>query len=66
MLFRSPFIPGGSTVSAPRSLIEYVATEYGVVRLTGLSLGERAKAMISIAHPDFREELAQYAREHFQ
>ena len=61
-----PFIPGGSTVSAPRSLIEYVATEYGVVRLTGLSLGERAKAMISIAHPDFREELAQYAREHFQ
>ena len=61
-----PFIPGGSTVSAPRSLIEYVATEYGVVRLTGLSLGERAKAMISIAHPDFREELAQYAHEHFQ
>ena len=61
-----PFIPGGSTVSAPRSLIEYVATEYGVVRLTGLSLGERAKAMISIAHPDFQEELAQYAHKHFQ
>lgn len=60
-----PFIPGGSTVSAPRSMIQYVATEYGVAKLSGLSLRERAEAMIAVAHPDFREELAQYAREHF-
>lgn len=60
-----PFIPGGSTVSAPRGMIQYVATEYGVAKLSGLSLRERADAMISVAHPDFREELAQYAREHF-
>lgn len=60
-----PFIPGGSTVSAPRTMIQYVATEYGVVKLSGLSLRERAQAMISVAHPDFREELARYAREHF-
>ena len=60
-----PFIPGGSTVSAPRTMTQYIATEYGVVKLSGLSLEERAKAMISIAHPNFREELEQYAKEHF-
>lgn len=58
-----PFIPGGSTVSAPRGLIHYVATEYGVAKLSGLSMRERAEAMIAIAHPQFREELAQYAKE---
>ncbi len=60
-----PFISGGSVVSAPRSMIQYVATEYGVAKLSGLSLKERADAMISIAHPDFREELARYAQENF-
>lgn len=58
-----PFIPAGSTVSAARGLIHYVATEYGVAKLSGLSLRERAEAMIAIAHPQFREELAQYAKE---
>ena len=61
-----PFIPGGSVVSAPRTLIQYVATEYGVAKLSGLSMLERAEAMISVAHPQFREELSQYAREHFK
>ena len=61
-----PFIPGGSTVSAPRTMIQYVATEYGVVCLSGLSLRERALAMASIAHPDFREELLRYASENFK
>ncbi len=61
-----PFIPGGSTVSAPRTMIQYVATEYGIANLTGLSLRERAEAMISIAHPDFRDELSRYARENFR
>lgn len=60
-----PFIPGGSVVSAPRSMIQYVATEYGVAKLSGLSLRERAEAMIEIAHPDFREELGRYARENW-
>ena len=60
-----PFIPAGSTVSAPRTMIQYVATEYGVVKLSGLSVRERAAAMVSVAHPDFREELAKYAQEHF-
>lgn len=61
-----PFIPGGSTVSAPRTMIQYVATEYGVVKLSGLSLRERAEAMISVAHPDFRAELTDYAKENFK
>ena len=61
-----PFIPGGSSVSAPRSMIQYIATEYGVAKLSGLTLRERAEAMISIAHPDFREELARYADENFK
>lgn len=61
-----PFIPGGSTVSAPRSMIQYVATEYGVEKLSGLSLPERAEAMISIAHPEFRSELTRYAKEHWK
>lgn len=60
-----PFISGGSTVSGPRTMIQYVATEYGIAKLSGLSLRERAQAMISIAHPDFRDELERYAKEHF-
>ncbi len=60
-----PFIPGGSTVSAPRGMIQYVATEYGIAKLSGLSLRERAEEMIRIAHPDFREELERYAKETF-
>ena len=61
-----PFIPAGSTVSAPRGMIQYVATEYGVVKLSGLSLPERAQAMISVAHPQFRAELEAYAKENFR
>ena len=61
-----PFIPGGSTVSAPRGMIQYVATEYGVAKLSGLSLPERAQAMISVAHPQFRAELEAYAKENFR
>lgn len=60
-----PYIPSGSTVSVPRTMIECVVTEYGVARLPGLSLGERARAMAAIAHPDFREDLLRYARDNF-
>lgn len=41
----------------------YVVTEYGIVNLKGKSVPERARAMISIAHPDFREELEREARD---
>jgi acyl-CoA hydrolase len=60
-----PCIAGGSTVSAPRTMIQYVATEYGIAKLSGKTLRERAEAMAAIAHPDFREELLQYAQNNF-
>jgi acyl-CoA hydrolase/GNAT superfamily N-acetyltransferase len=46
-----------TAVVVPRADVQYVSTEYGVVNLFGKSLQERAVAMISIAHPDFRDEL---------
>jgi acyl-CoA hydrolase len=42
----------------------YVVTEYGMVSLKGKSVAERAKALISIAHPDFRDDLERQAYEH--
>ncbi len=54
----------GNIVTAPRSDMMYVVTEYGIVNLKGKSVADRAKAMISIAHPDFREGLERDAREH--
>ena len=53
----------GAKTSPPRSDIMYVVTEYGMVNLKGKSVAERAKALIGIAHPDFREELSRQARE---
>ena len=50
-------LPGGTIVTVPRTDVMHVATEYGMVCLKGKSVAERAKAMISIAHPDFREDL---------
>ncbi len=54
----------GNIVTTPRSDIMYVVTEYGMVNLKGKSVAERARAMISLAHPDFREDLEREAREH--
>jgi len=48
----------GAAVSTPRYFTRYVVTEYGVADLWGKSLKERAEALIRIAHPRFREELA--------
>jgi acyl-CoA hydrolase len=54
----------GNVVTTPRSDTMYVVTEYGMVNLKGKSVAERALAMISIAHPDFREGLEREAYEH--
>jgi acyl-CoA hydrolase len=53
----------GNVVTTPRTDVMYVVTEYGMVNLKGKSVPERAKALIGIAHPDFRESLAREARE---
>lgn len=52
----------GAVVSIPRIMVDYLVTEYGVVNLEGKSLRERSRAIISIAHPDFRDELKAAAR----
>jgi acyl-CoA hydrolase len=54
----------GNIATDPRSDMMYVVTEYGMVNLKGKCVPERAKAMISIAHPDFRDDLEREAREH--
>lgn len=52
-----PYFTPGTPVSLNRVSVEYVVTEYGIATLIGKSLQERAKEMIRIAHPCFREEL---------
>jgi acyl-CoA hydrolase len=54
----------GNVVTTPRSDVMFVVTEYGIVNLKGKSVAERAKALISIAHPDFQEGLERQAYEH--
>ena len=53
----------GNVVTTPRTDVMYVVTEYGIVNLKGRSVAERAKALIGLAHPDFREGLEREARE---
>lgn len=62
---RSNIVPYLSdlVVVVPRGDVHYVASEYGIVNLFGKSLQERVIALISIAHPDFREELFGAAKE---
>ena len=57
-----PTVKPGSGIVTTRGHVEYVATEYGVVDLAGQSLRQRAELLISIAHPDFRPDLATAAR----
>ena len=54
----------GNVVTTPRSDMMYVVTEFGMVNLKAKSVPERARALISLAHPDFREQLEREAREH--
>ncbi len=54
----------GNVVTTPRSDVMYVVTEYGLVNLKGKSVAERARAIIGLAHPDFRDGLERQAYEH--
>jgi acyl-CoA hydrolase len=53
----------GNIVTTPRTDVMNVVTEYGIVNLKAKSVPERAKALIGIAHPDFREDLGREARQ---
>lgn len=55
--------PEGTAVTTPRSEVQYVATEYGCINLKHLTMSDRVRAMISLAHPDFREQLTEEAKD---
>ena len=52
-----PTLENGSIVTDTRANVHYLCTEYGCVNLKGLTSWEKAEALISVAHPDFRDEL---------
>ncbi|MFZ0887904.1 MAG: acetyl-CoA hydrolase/transferase C-terminal domain-containing protein [Candidatus Binataceae bacterium] len=56
-------LPDFSVVTTPRTDVMYVVTEFGIANLKGKSVPERVRALIALAHPDSREELARQARE---
>jgi len=66
-----PTLKPGAAVSLSRNDVDYVVTEYGIVSLRGANIRERARLLISIAHPKFRDELtkaaikAGFIHEHF-
>lgn len=60
-----PVLKSGAGVVTPRADVQWVVTEFGSVNLYGKSLQERAKLLISIAHPDDREGLEKVAFERF-
>jgi len=59
-----PRLMDSNIVTTPRTDIMYVVTEYGVTNLKGKSVPERSRALINIAHPDFRDDLERTAREY--
>ena len=60
-----PTLHTGSIVTDTRTNVHFLVTEYGMINLKGATTWERAERIISIAHPDFREELIK-AAEHMK
>lgn len=60
-----PYLYEGGGVVTTRADVHYVVTEYGVADLFGKSIRQRARELIRLAHPDFREELTAAAQEHY-
>lgn len=52
-----PYMRAGAMITTTRNDVQYIVTEYGVAWLKGFNLNQRAKELIRIAHPDFRDEL---------
>lgn len=60
-----PMLSEGANITAGRNEVDYIVTEYGCVRLRGLSLRQRAEALVGIAHPKFRPMLEEAIRMRF-
>ncbi|SDB31295.1 acetyl-CoA hydrolase/transferase family protein [Eubacterium oxidoreducens] len=58
-----PHFTGGDVITTPRTSVQYIATEYGCVNMQGVPTWERAERLISVAHPDFRDDLIKAAEE---
>ena len=58
-----PALAPGTIVTVPRTMADIVVTEYGIARLRGKTQRERAEELIAVAHPDFRDELKETAKE---
>ena len=58
-----PQLHPGAAVTTFKNIVDKVVTEYGVAELRGSSIAERARRLIAIAHPRFRDELTSRARE---
>jgi itaconate CoA-transferase len=58
-----PTLTPGAVVTTPRNEVHWLVSEYGAVNLKGRTTHERAKAIIGLAHPKFRDELTEAARE---
>lgn len=56
-----PTLDNGSIVTDTRANVHYFVTEYGIVNLKGLSAWQKTEAIISVAHPDFRDQLIKEA-----
>lgn len=52
----------GSVITVPRSIVQYIVTEYGIAQLKGLSTWQRAEEVIKLAHPKFRDDLIKDAQ----
>jgi acyl-CoA hydrolase len=59
-----PRITDSNIITTPRTDVMYVVTEYGITNLKGKSVPERARALIKLAHPDFRDDIERTAREY--
>lgn len=57
-----PTLTTGAVVTTSKNDVDYIVTEYGLAKLRGRTLAQRARALITIAHPDFREELTYQAK----
>ena len=60
-----PLLDEGAAVTTSRNDIDYAVTEYGIAKLKGRTLRQRALALIEIAHPDFRDGLRKVFEERF-
>ena len=56
----------GAAVTTSRNDVDYIVTEYGIAQLKGKNLRERARALINITHPEFKEGLIEEFKNRFK